>query len=64
MEVTKNGKEFTVEIKQNRLQLIKAAFTGKFILELDSTQAKILSKKLYVPAKKVFKKTVENFNDK
>jgi len=64
MEVTKKGKDFTVEIKQNRLQLIKALFTGKIILELESAQAKLLSKQLYIPVKKVFKKTAGILNDK
>lgn len=59
IEVTKDGKGFAVTVKQSRLALLKAALTGTFTLTLDEGQSKLLSKLLYVPIKKTYKKAAK-----
>jgi hypothetical protein len=59
IEVSKDGKGFIVTVKQSRLDLLKALFTGSSTLVLDEGQSKLLSKLLYVPVKKTYKKAAK-----
>jgi hypothetical protein len=54
VEKQPNG-AFNVTVKQSRMDLLKALFSGLLTINLDKTQAKLLSKDLYVPVKKVYK---------
>lgn len=53
-----NG-SYNLTVKQNRLDLLKALFSGKITINLDKDQAKILSKELYVPVKRTYKPAAE-----
>lgn len=57
LEVKKEAGSFFVDVKVLRMDYLKAFFTGKLIIKLDSAQAAGVSNKLYT--KKKYPKTTK-----